>query len=386
MHIVVLGNTSRGVVNFWSVLVESLRAAGCRVTVFAPGGDADADAAIRGMGATLHHYPLDRKGLNPVRDMATLTALYRLFRRERPDMLFCYTIKPVIYGCLAARFAGVRRRFAAITGLGYMFEADSAVKKALMALATLLYRLALIGAAIFFQNREDREFFETAGIVGSAHRMELTKGTGVDVAHFAPVPLPSGSPVFLLVGRLLEAKGLYEYAQAARILKERHPGVRFQLLGPPEHGLGSVPLERVRDWERGGFIEYLGQTGDVRPYLAAASVIVLPSWREGTPCSVMEGMSMGRPVVVTDAPGCREVVISGLNGHMAPLRDPQALAEAMERFILHPEDIASMGAASRAIAVEEFDARKVAARILRVMGLLTCREREDKMPERRSHA
>jgi glycosyltransferase involved in cell wall biosynthesis len=300
-------------------------------------------------------------------------------------MLFCYTIKPVIYGCLAARFAGVRRRFAAITGLGYMFEADSTVKKVLMALATLLYRLALLGAAaVFFQNREDRECFERAGIVGLAHRVELTRGTGVDVAHFAPLPLPSGPPVFLLVGRLLEAKGLYEYAQAARILKERHPGVRFHLLGPPEQGPGSVPLERIREWEREGLIAYLGQTGDVRPYLAAASVIVLPSWREGTPCSVMEGMSMGRPVVVTDAPGCREVVLNGVNGHMAPLRDPPALADAMERFILHPEDIASMGAASRRIAVEEFDARKVAARILHVMGLLTCREREAKMPERRS--
>jgi glycosyltransferase involved in cell wall biosynthesis len=370
MHIVLLGNTSRSVVNFWSVLVESLRAKGCRVTVFAPEGDADADAAIRAMGAALRHYPLDRKGLNPVRDMVTLAALHRLFRREQPDMLFCYTIKPVIYGCLAAGFAGVRRRFATISGLGYMFEADSAVKKVLTALAALLYRLALHGAAaIFFQNREDREVFEKAGIVRPAHRVELTKGTGVNIAHFAPAPLPPGPPVFLLMGRLLEAKGLYEYAQAARMLKQRHPGVRFQLLGPPEQGLGSVPLENVRGWEREGVLEYLGQTKDVRPYLAAASVIVLPSWREGTPCSVMEGMSMGRPAVVTDAPGCREVVFSGGNGYMAPLRDPQALAEAMERFILHPEDIASMGAASRKIATEEFDAHKTAARIMGAMGL-----------------
>jgi glycosyltransferase involved in cell wall biosynthesis len=352
------------------VLVARLRAADCRVTVFAPAGDADADAAILAMGAALRHYPLDRKGLNPMRDLGTLAALYRLFRREKPDMLFCYTIKPVIYGCLAARFAGVRRRFAAITGLGYMFEADSAPKKALLALAALLYRLTLLGAAaVFFQNREDREFFAKAGIVRPAHRVELTRGTGVDVAHFAPAPLPSGPPVFLLVGRLLEAKGLHEYAHAARMLKKRHPGVRFQLLGPPEQGIGSVPLESVRDWEREGIIEYLGQTGDVRPCLAAASVIVLPSWREGTPCSVMEGMSMGRPAVVTDTPGCRAVVVGGINGHLAPPRDPQALAEGMERFILHPEDIASMGAASRRIAVEEFDAHKVAAQIMRVMDL-----------------
>ena len=370
MHIVLLGNTARGLVNFWSILVERLHIMGCRVTVFVPEGDADADAAIRNMGAALHHYPLDRKGLHPVRDIATLTALYRLFRREKPDMLFCYTIKPVIYGCLAAKFAGVRRRFATITGLGYMFEADSVAKKMLMFLAALLYRLALLGAAaVFFQNREDKEVFEEAGIVTSAHRVELTRGTGVNVAHFAPAPLPSGLPIFLMVGRLLEAKGLHEYAEAARMLKARHPGVRFQLLGPPEHGLGAVALETVRNWEREGIIEYLGETKDVRPYLAAANVIVLPSWREGTPCAVMEGMSMGRPVVVTDAPGCREVVFNGINGYMAPLRDPRALAESMERFILHPEDIIAMGAASRRIAVEEFDARKVAEHITRAMGL-----------------
>ncbi|MDR2696212.1 MAG: glycosyltransferase family 4 protein [Deltaproteobacteria bacterium] len=370
MHIVLLGNSARGAVNFWSVLMEGLRAADCRVTVFAPGGEAEADAAILARGAALCHYPLDRKGLNPVRDMGTLAALYRLFRREKPDLLFCYTIKPAIYGCLAARCAGVRRRFAAITGLGYMFEADSAVKKVLAVFAALLYRMALHGAAaVFFQNREDRDFFAGAGIVSPAHRVELTRGTGVDVAHFAPAPLPPGPPVFLLVGRLLEAKGLHEYAEAARTLKKRHPAVRFQLLGPPEQGLGAVPPERVRDWEREGIIEYLGQTGDVRPYLAAASVIVLPSWREGTPCSVMEGMSMGRPAVVTDAPGCREVVVNGVNGYLAPPRDSLALAGAMERFILHPEDIAAMGAASRRIAVEEFDARKVAAHIMGVMGL-----------------
>ena len=369
MHIVLLGNSSRGVVNFWSVLVESLRASGYRVSIFTPKGDTEADAAIRNMGAALHHYPLDRKGLNPASDMGTLAALYRLFLREKPDMLFCYTIKPVIYGCLAASFAGIPSRFATITGLGYMFEADSAAKKALMALAVLLYRLALRGAAVFFQNREDMEVFAEAGIVTSAHRVELTRGTGVNVEHFTPAPLPPGPPVFLLVGRLLEAKGLYEYAEAARRLKKRYPDVRFQLLGPPEQGPGAVPLEIVRAWEREGSIEYLGQTADVRPCLAAANVVVLPSWREGMPCSVMEGMSMGRPAVVADAPGCREVVFSGINGYMAPLRDPQALAEAMERFILHPEEISSMGAASRRIAVEEFDARKAAAHIMRVMGL-----------------
>lgn len=365
MHIIILGNTSRGVVNFWSVLLQSALDQGHKVSVLAPPGDAEAEARIRASGAALHNYPLDRKGLNPLRDLGTFTALFHFFRREKPDALFCYTIKPVIYGCLAARFAGLRRRCAAVTGLGYMFEADSFVKKCLTRVAVMLYRAALAGTtAVFFQNREDREVFEREGIVGPAHRVELTRGTGVDLGHFAPAPPPQGPPIFLLVGRLLEAKGLYEYAEAARALKTRHPEARFQLLGPPESGLGSVPLETVRDWEREGIIEYLGQTNDVRPYLAAASVIVLPSRREGTPCSVLEAMSTGRAAVVTDAPGCREVVERGVNGLIVPPRDPRALAGALEHFIAHPEDAARMGAEGRRIVEAEFDARDVARQIL----------------------
>jgi len=205
------------------------------------------------------------------------------------------------------------------------------------------------------------------------------RGTGVDTQRFALSPLPDysaeghldGAPVFLLVARLLEAKGLPEYAEAARLLKARYPAARFQVLGPPEKGLGSVSMEQVNAWQQQGCIEYLGETRDVRPYVAAAHVLVLPSWREGTPTSIMEGMSMGRPAVVTDAPGCREVVRNGVNGYLVPVRDPQALASAMEAFITSPEDIARMGQAGRELALSEFDAEKVAARILEDMRVPT---------------
>jgi glycosyltransferase involved in cell wall biosynthesis len=349
-----------------------MRGAGHRVSVFAPPGDEAADAAVRAAGVTLRHYPLDRKGLNPLRDLATLAALYRLFRRERPDAAFCYTIKPVIYGCAAVRAAGVRGRYATITGLGYMFEADSPAKKLLARLAALLYREALRGAtAVFFQNGEDMRLFLHTGILSAKHRMEQTRGTGVDTVRFAPADPPSGPPVFLLVGRLLEAKGIREYAEAARLLKRRHKETRFQLLGPPETGPGGVPLETVRAWEREGILDYLGETRDVRPYLAAASVVVLPSRREGAPCSIMEAMSTGRAVIVADSPGCREMVRDGVNGRVVPVRAPEALAKAMEHFILHPEDAARMGEAGRRLAVEEFDARDAAKQVLGVMGLLS---------------
>ena len=370
MHIVVLGNQSRALVNFWTVLMARMRAHGHRVTCLVPPGDNEADDALRAQGQAVVHYPLDRKGINPLRDARTALALWRILRRERPDVLFASTIKPVIYGCLAARRAGVPHIFAAITGLGYAFEADSALKKILNQVAAGLYRAALDGTeAIFFQNEDDRRTFADAGILGPRLRTVMTRGTGVDTARFAEAPPVEDPPTFLLVGRLLEAKGLREYAAAARMLKARYSHARFQVLGPPEEGPGAVPLPTVLDWQAAGDIEYLGQTRDVRPFVAQCSVIVLPSWREGTPCSVMEGMSMGRPAIVTDAPGCREVVINGDNGLIVPLRDPKALAAAMERFIRDPALIRTLGMAGRRRAQDEFDANTVAAHILTAMNL-----------------
>lgn len=373
MKIIVLGNQTKAMSNFWSVLIRHMRKAGHEVVCCAPPGDAEAEASLAAQGARLRHYSLDRKGLNPLSDLRTTRELFSLFRDEKPDLLFASTIKPVIYGCMAARAAGVPHIYATITGLGYAFEADTFFKKCVNRLGRLLYSVALSGAeGVFFQNQDDIKVFRQSGILGRSARVLTARGTGVDTKRFAPSPLPgysadgrlSGSPVFLLVARLLEAKGLPEYAEAARLLKARYPDARFQVLGPPEKGLGSVSMDLMDAWQKQGCIEYLGETRDVRPYVAAAHVLVLPSWREGTPTSIMEGMSMGRPAVVTDAPGCREVVRNGVNGYLVPVRDPQALAGAMESFITSSESIARMGQAGRELALSEFDAEKVAARIL----------------------
>ena len=376
MKIIVLGNQARSMSNFWSVLVRHMFQAGHEVICCAPPGDAGAEAMLATQGARLLHYPLDRKGLNPLHDLRTTGALLRIFKEEKPDLLFASTIKPVIYGCIAARVAGVPHIYATITGLGYAFEADSFFKKCVNRLSALLYRTALSGAeGVFFQNEDDINVFRKAGILGPRARILRARGTGVDTSRFAPTPLPglaqdgtlSEPPVFLLVARLLEAKGIEEYAQAAHELKAKHPKARFLLLGPEEQGLGSISLEQIRQWQEQGGIEYLGETRDVRPYISAAHVMVLPSWREGTPTSIMEGMSMGRAAVVTDAPGCREVVREGYNGYLVPLRDPKALAAALESFILRPDLMLSMGAAGRQMALNDFDAEKVAAHILEDM-------------------
>ncbi len=376
MKIIVLGNQARSMSNFWSVLVRHMFRAGHEVICCTPPGDSGAEAILAAQGARVLHYPLDRKGLNPLHDLRTTGALLRLFKEEKPDLLFASTIKPVIYGCIAARVAGVPHVYATITGLGYAFEADSFFKKCVNRLSALLYRTALSGAeGVFFQNEDDINVFRQAGILGSRARILRARGTGVDTTRFAPTPLPglaedgtlSEPPVFLLVARLLEAKGIEEYARAAHELKARHPEARFLLLGPEEQGLGSISLEQIRQWQEQGGIEYLGETRDVRPYISAAHVMVLPSWREGTPTSIMEGMSMGRAAVVTDAPGCREVVREGYNGYLVPLRDPKALAAALESFIQRPDLMRSMGAAGRQMALNDFDAEKVAAHILEDM-------------------
>ena len=369
MKIIVLGNQARALSNFWSVLIRQMDQGGHEVFCCVPPGDPEADAALEALDARVLHYELDRKGLNPLHDARSFAQLKRIFTAEKPELLFASTIKPVIYGCLAARRARVPHVYATITGLGYAFEADSLFKKCVNRLSVFLYHQALKNTeGVFFQNQDDIRIFRESGILGPGARVLTARGTGVDIRRFAQAPLPPGGPVvFLLVGRLLEAKGLPEYAEAARLLKARYPEARFQLLGPPEQGLGSVGLDRVRTWERENGIEYLGETRDVRPYMAAAHVLVLPSWREGTPTSIMEGMSMGRAAVVTDVPGCREVVRDGVNGRMTPVRDPEALAGAMESFLLAPETIARMGEAGRELAVREFDAEKVAARILRDM-------------------
>ncbi len=379
MKIIILGNQTRAMANFWTVLIRALKAAGHEVLCMAPEGPEEWNAALRSLGARLVHYPLDRKGLNPLRDMKTLLALRRIFQQEEPDRLFAFTIKPVIYGALAAALAGFPRRehrHVMITGLGYMFEADSLIKRLLTQVARLLYRLAFSRVrTVFFQNLDDKATFGRLNILPSDTQLAMSRGTGVDLTHFASSPLPEGPATFLLVCRLLEAKGLREYHEAAASLKARYPEARFQLLGPPEQGPGSVPLEEVKAWHEQAVPEYLGETRDVRPYVAAAHVLVLPSYREGTPTAIMEGMAMGRAAVVTDAPGCRETVREGENGFLVPLRDAPALANAMERFILDPALAARLGAAGRAMAEAEFDAAKVAAHIMDVMTIPTTGEK-----------
>lgn len=365
MKVLVINNQARSMAIFWRVLLERMKHANLDTLVAVPAGDAESEARIAATGATILNYPLERKGLNPLADLQTLTSLKNLMAFHQPDIVFASTIKPVIYASLAAKWQKIPGIFATITGLGYVFEKDTLPKKIIYQFGKSLYRQALSNIdGIYFQNRDDAALFSSEKIISPHQRILFAPGTGVDTAYFSPRPFPQGSTAFLLMGRLLEAKGIEEYVAAARILKQKWPQGRFQLLGIPEKGPGSLPLERVLQWQNEGILEYLGQTTDVRPYIANAHVAVLPSWREGRPTALLEAMAMGRPLVATDVPGCREVVENGKNGWLCESRNPQSLASAMEKFLLEPKSIKSMGAASRELALQNFDAIEVSDKII----------------------
>lgn len=376
MKIIILGNQSRAVYNFWSVLARTLIGRGHTVVFALPKSCSDdeekAQKHLVELGGEIRFYSLSRKGLNPFSDCKTFLDLYRLFVREKPNFLFSSTIKPVIYGCLAAKCAHIPHIYATITGLGYTFEKDSFFKCCIHFLASKLYYISLRGIeGVFFQNADDVAEFRASHSIDTHARILMARGTGVDTKRFQYTPLPAmqGKCVFLLVGRLLEAKGIVEYVEAAKRVRKKYPWACFQLLGPFEEGLGAIPKKTVEEWVSQGFIEYLGVTDDVRPYLAGAHIVVLPSWREGTPTAIMEAMSVGRACIVTDAPGCREVVVNGVNGLLVPCRQEESLARAMERLIEDPALVCAMGGESRKLAETVFDAEIVADKILQDMGI-----------------
>jgi glycosyltransferase involved in cell wall biosynthesis len=319
-------------------------------------------------------FSLSRTGMNPVRDAADMLCLAFLLRRLRPDIALSYAIKPVIYGTLAAWLAHVPRRFAMIEGLGFVFTPSEGVqllkRRILKGAVCLLYYASLRHAnRVFFLNKDDIEEFLKSHLVSSEKIFHLG-GIGVNLDYWRPAP-PTTKPVtFLLAARLLREKGIVEYAKAARLIKKKYHDTRFVLLGSLDTNPGALSRDEIEAWVAEGVLEWPGHVPDVRLWLAKASVFVLPSYyREGVPRSTQEAMAMERPVVTTDAPGCRETVIDGKNGFLVPVRNTDALATAMERFILQPDLIEKMGQASRSIAEECFDVHKINQVILREMGI-----------------
>lgn len=373
MRIVVLSSLAYSLINFRGRLLKALIDEGHEVVACAPDDDADVRGKLADMGVSFRITPMDRTGMNPFQDLRTIAAYISLMRKERPDVVIGYTQKPIVYGGIASQLFRKIRFYALMSGLGYVYSSEADNRTFLRKITSMVYRAGIRAArTVFVFNADDRKTMLSNGIVGYDQHIVQVPGSGVDINHFRQQPLPKGATVFLMVARIMRDKGVYEFVRAAEIVREKHPDAIFRLLGKLEtDNPTGVPEEQCLAWAKSGLIEYLPETRDVRPHLAEASIFVLPSYyREGLPRTLLEALAVGRPLLTTDMPGCREPVDVGLNGWLVPPRDSDALAERMIAMIENPDMVAEMAKNSRARAVERYDVEKVNQTLLECM-LLT---------------
>lgn len=369
MKILLIGSLAESLINFRGPLIRQMVSAGHEVMAAAPDISAGLRVKLRALGVRSFSIKLRRTGFNPIMDLYTILMLYRLCRREKPDVFLAYTIKPVIYGSIAASWAGVPGIYSMITGLGYAFTSHDRRGSWVRRLARQLYRVALKdNDKVFFQNPDDLSYFQSEHMIRKTGQDILINGSGVDLDYFRPAPMPAQCS-FLLIARLIRDKGIEDYVRAARILRPKYPDACFRLVGWMDSNPNSISSDELAVWKKERVIEYLGPLEDVRPAIRDCAVYVLPSYREGTPRTVLEAMAMARPVITTDAPGCRETVSDGVNGYLVPIQSPNALAEAMEKLYLDAELRFNMGQLSRRRAVDKYDVNIVNRMILEGMEL-----------------
>lgn len=369
MKFLIIASYPGSILKFRGALIKAIKDKGFEIHIAAPefNNYPEEVRSLKSLGYILHDIPMQRTGTNPLKDVAALSSLYLIVKKVKPSHIISYTIKPVIYGTLAAWVARVPNRYALITGLGYAFQQveETGKRSKLQKIIHQLYKHALSKTSkVFFQNPDDLELFKQLKLISSSTPTAVVNGSGVDVSEYTVVPSPIKADnmpelKFLLIARLLGDKGVREYAQAAKLIKNKYPQAQFDLVGWVDDNPDSIEQQELDEWVEEGTINFWGKLADVKPAIAASSVYVLPSYREGTPRTVLEAMAMGRPIITTDAPGCRETVTNEVNGFLVPVKSVEGLTEAMEKFILDPSLIETMGKASREIAENKFDVHTV---------------------------
>lgn len=379
MKFLMISSFLPSVLNFRGKLLEAIAQQGLEIHIFAPDlkDFAEEKEKLEALGYMVYDIPMQRTGTNPAADLKTLSAMYRLIKHIQPDYVLSYTIKPVIYGTLAAWLAKVPKRFALITGLGYAFQnVDTSKRSIFQKLVHGLYQQALSHShKTFFQNPDDLQLFQNLKLINTDVPAVVVNGSGVNVTDFNVLPLPldhqqKPKVAFLLIARLLIDKGVREYAEAAKIIKAQYPQAEFHLVGWIDDNPAAITQAELDTWIDNKTLNYWGKLSDVRPAIAKSSVYVLPSYREGTPRTVLEAMAMGRAIITTDAPGCRETVTDGDNGFLVEVKSVESLVKAMEKLILQPELIAKMGSRSREIALHKYDVHQVNTHMMQEMGLI----------------
>jgi glycosyltransferase involved in cell wall biosynthesis len=337
-------------------------------TVHVAASPDETTAQLEAAGIRFHPLPFSRKGRHPVRELRTFLSLLALYRRLRPDLVHHVTIKPILYGGLAARIARIPAVVNAVAGLGYTFLARGKAASVFRDLVRFGYRNALShgNQTVIFQNDDDRREFVSRGLV-SAGETALIRGSGVDPDEFSPSEAPAGHPLVVLPARLLWDKGVAEFVQAAAILKARGVQAQFALVGEPDpHNPASVTEEDLSAWRAAGVVEVWGRSEDMPEVFRRAHIACLPSYREGLPRALLEAAASGLPIVTTDVPGCRDVVRDGYNGYLVPPREPHALADALEKLIRNAPERALMGRRGRALVLEQFTLDRVVAETLKL--------------------
>lgn len=378
MKFLMISSFLPSVLNFRGKLLEAISAHGYEIHIMAPEFSSfpEEQQKLQALGYHLHEIPMQRTGTNPLADLKLLKNLYQQIRRIQPDYVLSYTIKPVIYGMLASWLAKVPHRFALITGLGYAFlNVESGKRSLFQKMVHGLYAQALKHSEkVFFQNPDDLKLFQDMHLLERNKPTVVVNGSGVNVQDFTVMPLPKNAQgqvkaSFLLIARLLGDKGVREYAESARIIKAKHPEAEFHLVGWIDDNPSAIAQAELDEWVADGRLKYWGKLSDVRPAIAQSSVYVLPSYREGTPRTVLEAMAMGRAIITTDAPGCRETVSHGVNGYLVEVKSVDDLAQSMQYFLEDPKLIEFMGQRSREIALIKYDVHQVNRHMMSEMQL-----------------
>ncbi|WNS81180.1 glycosyltransferase family 4 protein [Domibacillus sp. DTU_2020_1001157_1_SI_ALB_TIR_016] len=312
---------------------------------------------------------VERNGMNPLKDLKTLRSLYTFMKKERPDKVFAYQAKTVVYGSLAAKINGISEVYPLIAGLGSIFRGKGFKNKIVKTIMKIEYWAACKSSKkVFFQNQDDKNEFILNGLIQD-DKTVIINGSGVNLEKFKPTPLPQ-EPAFLFIGRLIKDKGIMEYLEACKEVKTKHPQVRCLLVGPFDSNPSALKPEELTAYVDSGVIEYFGEQNDVRPFISQCSTYLLPSYHEGTPKTVLEAMAMGRPIITTDSPGCRETVIEGLNGYLVKVKDTQGLISKMEYLISNQHICKNMGEESAKIASEKYDVKIVNQSVMKEMGII----------------
>ncbi|SIR46626.1 glycosyltransferase family 4 protein [Halanaerobium kushneri] len=369
-RLVIISNISTSLINFRGELIKKWIDLGYEVYTLAPGYNDNHKEILESWKAKTVEYNLNRSGLNPFKDLKSLINLSNKIKEIDPDYIFSYTIKPVVFSSLISKQIDLKGMYSLIPGLGYAFNDGGLKNKIVNKVAVFLYKISLSNNdKVFFQNPDDLDLFVSLNLI-SKDKTVLVNGSGVDTEKFYNTDPQKEKISFLIMARLLKSKGIKHYIEAARIIKKEYPDVEFNILGSPGSGPDAVSLDYVKKADQDNIINYPGRVEDVKPFIAKNSIYVLPSYyREGTPRSILEAMSMGKPIITTDNPGCRETVNEGQNGFLIPIKNHKILADKMRYFIENKNEIVRMGKKSRKIAEEKYNVHRVNQKIIQEMNL-----------------